>query len=81
MKKYELIISEKRGEYIFENCHKLLIESNGFNEAYDLAMAIMENFFNKYNGATKGSPDKDMIFWFNEGYAAVWLNTISELKV
>ena len=46
---------------------------------YDKALKIAATFFKNYDIPT-GIPDKDMIFWFKDKYAAIWINTIEEIR-
>lgn len=81
MKVFKLTLSEKRDEFYFDNIHEKYIEAGNRDKAYDKALKIAATFFNDYKDANIGIPDKDMIFWFNGGYAAIWINSLEELKV
>ena len=80
MKYYKLILSEKRDESYFDNVHEKFIQANDRDAAYNKSLKIAATFFNNYQDAPTGIPDKDIIFWFNEDYAAIWINSLEEIK-
>ena len=81
MKIYELKLSEKRGEDYYEGIHKKYIKADNWNKAYNKALKIAASFFNNYIDAPIGLVDKDFVFWFNGNYAAIWINSLEELKI
>ena len=81
MKVFRLILSEKRGENYYERIHKKYIQAKSRDMAYDKSLKVVATFFNNYKGAPIGIPDKDMVFWFNDDYAAIWINSLEELKL
>jgi len=85
MKVFRLILSEKRGknyyEKIHEKFHEKFIQAKNRDAAYSKSLKIAATFFSNYYDAPTGIPDKDMIFWFNNNYAAIWINSLEALKV
>jgi len=81
MRIFKLILSEKRDKFYFERIHKRYIQAQNRDNAYSKALKIAATFFNNYKDAPTGIPDKDMIFWFNNDYAAIWINSLEELKI
>ena len=78
---FRLILSEKRNEFYFDSIHEKFIKAKNRDAAYNKSLRIAATFFNSYQDAPTGIPDKDMIFWFNEDYAAIWINSLEELEV
>lgn len=78
---FRLTLSEKRDTFYFENIHERFIQAENRDVAYNKSLKIAATFFNRYNDAPTGIPDKDMIFWFNDDYAAIWINSLEELEV
>ena len=81
MRVFRLILSEKRNEFYFDGIHKKYIKAENRDKAYNKALKIAATFFNNYKDAEIGIPDKDMIFWFNNDYAAIWINSLEELEL
>jgi len=81
MKIFRLILSEKRGENYYEKIHEKFIKAKNRDIAYSKSLKIAATFFNNYQDSSIGIPDKDMIFWFNNDYAAIWINSLKVLKV
>ena len=54
MRFYKLTLTEKKGEFYFEETCKKFIKAKNRDLAYDKALKIATTF---------GKPDKDMIFW------------------
>jgi len=81
MKFFELILSERRGENCYEGIHKRFIKAKNRDNAYNKSLIVAANFYNNYKGATTGIPDKDMIFYFNNNFYAIWINSLKELEV
>jgi len=81
MRIFELVLSEKRNKLCFEGIHKQYIQAENRDSAYSKALRIAATFFNNYKDAPIGIPDKDMIFWFNNDYAAIWITSLEELKI
>jgi len=80
MKFFKLTLSEKRGEDYYEKIHKKYIQAENTDQAYNKSLKIAATFFQNYQDADTGIPDKDMIFWFNDNYAAIWINSLEEMK-
>ena len=78
---FRLILSEKRDEFYFDGMHERFIQAENKDNAYNKALKIAATFFSVYKDASTGIPDKDMIFWFNGDYAAIWIKSLDELKV
>ena len=78
---FELMLSEKRGKNCYDGIHKKYIKAQNREEAYNKALQIAATLFNCYYDAPTGTPDKDFIFWFNGDYAAIWINSLEEIKV
>ena len=78
---FRLILSEKRDEFYFDGMHERFIQAENKDNAYNKALKIAATFFSVYKDASIGIPDKDMIFWFNGDYAAIWIKSLDELKV
>jgi hypothetical protein len=78
---FRLILSEKRDKFYFEGIHEKFIKAQNRDKAYNKALKIVATFFNNYKDAPIGVPDKDMIFWFNGEYAAIWIKSLDELKI
>ena len=81
MRVFKLILSEKRDEFYFDGIHEKFVQAENRNKAYGKALRIAATFFDSYRDAPTGIPDKDMIFWFNDGCAAIWINSLEELEV
>ncbi len=81
MKIFRLMLSEKRDIINYEGIHERFVKAEDRNNAYDKSLKIAATFFNDYKDGPTGIPDKNMIFWFNGDYAAVWINSIEELKI
>lgn len=81
MKIFRLILSEKRGENYYESIHEKFIKARNRDIAYSKSLKIAATFFSNYYDAPTGIPDKDMIFWFNNDYAAIWINSLEVLKI
>ena len=80
MKYYKLVLSEKRNENYYEEIHEKFVQAKSRNNAYSKALKIAATFFNNYKDAPTGIPDRDMIFWFNNNYAAIWINSLEEIN-
>ncbi len=78
---FRLILSEKRDEFYFEGIHERFVQAKNRDKAYNKALKIAATFFNNYSDAPTGIPDKDMIFWFNDDYAAIWINSLEQLEI
>ncbi len=78
---FRLILSEKRDRFYYERIHERFIKAKNRDNAYNKALKIAATFFNNYEDAPTGIPDKDFIFWFNGGYAAIWINSLEEVKI
>ena len=81
MKIYKLKLSEKRNCINYEGTHCKYVEANNKEEAYNKSLKIAATFFKNYKDAPTGIPDKDFIFWFNEDYVAIWINSIEEIEI
>ena len=81
MKIFRLVLSEKRNENYYEEIHERFVQAKSRDNAYSKALKIAATFFNNYKDAPIGIPDKDMIFWFNDNYAAIWINSLEELEI
>ena len=81
MKIFKLVLSEKRDKFCWENVHEKYIKAENRNNAYNKALKIAATFFKGYSGASTGIPDKDFVFWFNDDYAAIWINSLEEIEV
>lgn len=80
MKYYRLILNEKRDKFYFDGIHEKFIQAKSRDAAYDKSLKIAATFFNNYYDAPTGIPDKDMIFWFNDDYDAIWINSLEEIN-
>jgi len=80
MKYFKLLLSEKRDKFYFDGIHERFIQAKNKDNAYSKSLKIAATFFSNYGDAPTGIPDKDMIFWFNNDYAAIWINSLEELK-
>ena len=78
---FKLILSEKRDLISYEGIHERFIKAKDRDLAYNKALKIAATFFNNYKDAPTGIPDKDMIFWFNGDYAAIWINNLEEVDI
>lgn len=78
---FRLILSEKRDEFYFEGIHERFIQAENRDNAYNKALKIAATFFDHYKDSVTGIPDKDFIFWFKEDFAAIWINSLEELKI
>jgi hypothetical protein len=78
---YEMVLSEKIGQFSIENDHRKYIKADNRDSAYDKALKIAANYFNEYTLMT-GIPNEEMIF-FSSGNIifAVWIKSIDELEV
>ena len=81
MKIFKLILSEKRGEDYYDKIHEKFVKAENRDNAYNKALKIAATFFKDYKDSQTGIPDNDMIFWFNGDYAAIWINSLEEVKV
>jgi hypothetical protein len=81
MKLFKLTLSEKRDKFYFEGAHEKFIQAENRDNAYNKALKVAATFFKNYKDAPTGIPDKDMIFWFKGSYAAIWIQSLEELKV
>ncbi len=81
MKVFKLVLSEKRGEDYYDKIHEKFVKAEDRDNAYSKALEIAATFFKNYKDSQTGIPDKDMIFWFNNDYAAIWINSLEEVKV
>ncbi len=81
MKVFRLLLSEKRDNIYYEGSHEKFIEANNRDEAYNKSLKVAATFFNNYYDAPTGVPDKDFIFWFNNDYAAIWINSLEEVEL
>ena len=81
MRIFKLVLSEKRDEFYFEGIHEKFVKAKNRDAAYNKSLKIAATFFRDYNDATIGIPDKDMIFWFNGDYAAIWINSLEEMEI
>lgn len=78
---FRLVLSEKRDLIDYEGFREKFLEAENRDKAYNKALKIAATFFNNYKDAPIGIPDKDMIFWFSNDYAAIWIKSLEELKV
>lgn len=81
MKYYRLILSEKRDEFYFDSIHEKFVQAENRDKAYGKALKIAATFFKDYKDAPIGIPDEGTIFWFNNDYAAIWINSLEEIKI
>jgi len=81
MRFFRLILSEKRDEFYFESIHEKFVKAENRDNAYNKSLKIAATFFNRYKDVSTGIPDKDIIFWFKGDYAAIWINSLEEIKV
>ena len=78
---FRLILNEKRSIINYEGSHERFIRAKNRDNAYNKALKVAATFFSNYKDAPTGVPDKDIIFWFNGDYAAIWINSLEELKI
>ena len=81
MRIFKLTLNEKRNGIYLNKTHERFVQAESRDNAYSKALKIAATFFNNYKDAPTGIPDKDMIFWFKEDYAAIWINSLEELKI
>ena len=72
MKFYKLILTEKKGEFYFEETREKFIKAKNRDLAYNKALKI---------AATFGKPDKEMIFWIRNRDSAVWIKSLEEISM
>ena len=81
MKFFKLILSEKRGENYYEGIHEKFIKAQNWDTAYNKSLKIAGTFFNHYIDASPSVVDRDFKFHFNDGYAAIWINSLEKIEV
>ena len=81
MKVFRLKLNEKRDCIKYEGSHERFLKAKNRDVAYNKSLKIAATFFDNYQDAPTGIPDKDMIFWFNDNYAAIWINSLEELEI
>ncbi len=81
MKIFRLKLNEKRNCIGYEGSHEKFVQAENRDKAYNKSLKIAATFFDNYQDAPTGIPDRDMIFWFNNDYAAIWINSLEELEI
>ena len=78
MKVFKLILSEKIGKFSVEEEYERFIKAKNRDFAYDKSLKAAASFFDNED---IGSPDEDMIFWFENNYPAIWIRSLDQINI
>ncbi len=80
MKVFKLVLSEKRGKYIFDKVYEKFIKAKNWKSAYKRPIEIAISYFTRFPNAPDPNIDKESIIWFGKN-TAIWINSLEEIEI
>ena len=80
MKVFKLVMSEKRGKYIFDRVYEKFIKAKNWKSAYKKSIEIGISYFKRFPDSPDPFMDKESIIWFGKN-TVIWINSLEEIEI